>query len=150
MSAGESLVRAYFAACSRGDVPGVVASFTPDAVVWDTNHAPVRGAAAIGEFYARVREARRGATWHVDTYVGDGDAAAVEWTMLVPGEPGRGGEPGAPVAVRGSEHYAFADGRIAEIRQYWTARRDDPATGLRGFPYDEDPRFTSPELPPRA
>ncbi|TQM02119.1 nuclear transport factor 2 family protein [Pseudonocardia kunmingensis] len=131
---GEGLVRAYFAACSRGDVVGVAASFCPDAVVYDTNHRPVRGPEAIAAFFAKVRERWDGATWHVDTFVGDGRTAAVEWTMLVRRD-------GATVPVRGSEHYEFADGRIRQIRQYWTHRPDDPEVGLRDYPYDEDPRF---------
>ncbi|HYH33234.1 MAG TPA: nuclear transport factor 2 family protein [Pseudonocardia sp.] len=133
----EEVVRAYFAACSRGDVAGVAASFCPDAVVYDTNHRPVRGPAAIAAFFAEVRERRSGATWHVDTFVGDGRAAAIEWTMLVPRD-------GRAVAVRGSEHYEFADGRIRQIRQYWTHRPDDPGVGLRDYPYEEDARFAAP------
>lgn len=128
------LVRDYFAACSRGDVAGVAGSFCPDAVVYDTNHRPVRGAEAIAAFFAKVRDRSGGATWHVDTYVGDEHAAAIEWTMLVPGD-------GETVAVRGSEHYEFADGRIRQIRQYWTYDPNNPAVGLREYPYDEDPRF---------
>jgi ketosteroid isomerase-like protein len=131
----ETLVRAYFAACSRGDREAVAASFRPDAVVYDTNHRPVRGAAAIADFFAKVRDRWQGATWHVDTFVGDASAAAAEWTMLVT-------HGGATVAVRGSEHYEFADGRIRQIRQYWTHHPDDPAAGLRDYPYAEDPRFT--------
>jgi ketosteroid isomerase-like protein len=130
----EALVRAYFAACSRGDTAGVSASFCPDAVVYDTNHHPVRGPDAIAAFFAKVRERWDGATWHVDTFVGDGRTAAIEWTMLVR-------HAGRAVAVRGSEHYEFADGRIRQIRQYWTYHQDDPASGLRDYPYEEDARF---------
>lgn len=128
------LVLDYFAACSRGDVDGVTASFCEDAVVYDTNHAPVRGAEAIGRFFARVYADKQGATWHVDTFLGDEEHAASEWTMV-----DRSGD--VPVAVRGSEHYAFRGGRISEVRQYW---RYDPARpgGLRDFPYDTDARFT--------
>lgn len=136
MSSTEELVRSYFAACSCGDAAAVAASFCTDAVIYDTNHDPVRGAEGIGRFFGKVRERWRGATWHVDTFVGDGKRAAVEWTMLVE----RGGE---TVPVRGSEHYEFADGRIRQIRQYWTYDPDGPGVGLRDYPYQDDARFAS-------
>ncbi|WP_246631182.1 nuclear transport factor 2 family protein [Pseudonocardia nigra] len=132
----EALVRAYFAACSRGDVAAVAGSFCADAAVYDTNHRPARGAAAIGDFYAKVRDRWRGATWHVDTFVGDGTAAAAEWTMLVERD-------GATVPVRGSEHYEFADGRIRQIRQYWTHDPGAVRTELREYPYGDDARFVT-------
>lgn len=128
------IVEKYFQACTQGDADAIAASFCRDAVVYDTNHRPIVGAAAIGRFYVKVREQWAGASWHVDTYVGEGTAAAAEWTMLVPGA-------GNPCAVRGSEHYEFRDGRIQQIRQYWTYDADRVATGLRDYPYAEDDRF---------
>ncbi|MCW2665628.1 MAG: Major Facilitator Superfamily [Frankiales bacterium] len=129
------IVEKYFHACTHGDADAIAASFCQDAVVYDTNHRPVVGAADIGRFYVKVREQWAGASWHVDTFVGEGSAAAAEWTMLVPGE-------GTPSAVRGSEHYEFRDDRIQQIRQYWTYDADRLATGLRDYPYAEDDRFT--------
>ena len=129
------LVLAYFAACSMGDADGIAAAFCDDAVIYDTNHRPVRGADAIGRFYRHVREQRQGASWHIDTFLGDGQRGASEWTMLDPS----GSE---PVAVRGSEHYEFRDGRIGQIRQYWRYDPDWAGTGLRDFPYEQDTRFT--------
>ena len=122
-------IRAYFAACTGGTAEDIAAQFTPDAVIFDTNVGPVRGAATIGTFWAGVREHWQGAAWAVDSVVAEGDAAAIEWTMT-----GRGRE-GRPFAMRGSEHYAFVDGRIAEIRQYWTFDRDRLDTGLLDYPY---------------
>ena len=129
------LVLDYFAACSRGDTEAVIASFVDDAVVYDTNHRPVRGAVEIGRFFARVYADKKGATWHVDTFLGDGAHAASEWTMV-----DRSGE--EPVAVRGSEHYEFRDGRISQVRQYWRSDPARPGAGLRDYPYDQDVRFT--------
>lgn len=130
------LVDRYFAACSGGDAEAVTACFHDDAVVYDTNHPPVRGAAAIGEFYAKARRRWEGAVWRVDTFVGDGSGhCASEWSMEAPR---------AGAVVRGSEHYEIHDGRIAEIRQYWTYRRESPDTGLQGFDYDAEPRFWTP------
>lgn len=136
-----SLVEDYFAACTRGDAAAVAASFTDDAVVYDTNHRPVVGAEEIGRFYATVREQWAGASWHVDTFVGDQDRAAAEWTMVVRSGP-------EPAAVRGSEHYDFRDGRISQIRQYWTYRPDRVETGLRDYPYSSDGRFTEQAATP--
>lgn len=136
MHPSHELVLGYFAACTRGDSAGIAASFCDDAVVYDTNHRPVQGAAEIGRFYAQVREQRGGASWHVDTFLGDEQHAASEWTMLDPS----GDE---PVAVRGSEHYDFRDGRISQIRQYWRYDPSRPGAGLRDYPYARDARFTA-------
>ncbi len=132
------LVHAYFDACTRGDLEGIRASFCDDAVVYDTTHRPVRGAEGIAAFYVKVRQRWGQAAWYVDTFVGDAQAAAIEWTMLVPHR-------GKTCAVRGSEHYTFRDGRIAQIRQYWTFDPEQVETGLRDFPYAGDPRFAPVE-----
>jgi uncharacterized protein (TIGR02246 family) len=134
----QQLVRSYFAACTSGDADAVARHFTEDAVVYDLNHEPVRGATTIAEFFRRIRERWQGAVWEVNTYLEDADAAAIEWTM-------RGVGPAGPFVVRGSEHYEFADGAIRQIRQYWAFDRDDPSTGLRSYPYDEDARFSAQE-----
>jgi len=135
MTMTREVVDRYFAACSRGDTAAIVASFCDDAVVYDTNHRPVSGATDIGAFYTGVRRDRERASWHVDTFLGDEHGAAAEWTML-------DRRTGGTVAVRGSEHYEFRDGRISQIRQYWTYDPDRPGSELRGYPYAEDPRFT--------
>ncbi|TCP56435.1 ketosteroid isomerase-like protein [Tamaricihabitans halophyticus] len=127
-------VEEYFAACTRGDPAAVRAQFQPDAVVYDLNHAPVWGAEAIGEFYARVWARWDGASWEVNTFVAQEDVAAAEWTM-------RGVSSGTPFVVRGSEHYEFQDGLISQIRQYWHYDRIDPGIGLRDYPYATDERF---------
>ncbi len=121
-------IEAYFRACSEGTADDIASHFTRDAVVFDTNHPPVRGAATIGGFWAKVRDRWEGAVWLVDTCVSDGDTAAIEWTMT--GRSAHG-----DFAVRGSEHYRFEDDRIAEIRQYWTFDREKLDTGLVDFPY---------------
>lgn len=130
------IVERYFAACSAGDVQAVIDCFTDDAVVYDTNVPPVRGPRAIAEFFAKVRRRWEGAVWRVDTFVGDDTGhCASEWSMYAPG---------ASAVVRGSEHYDLRDGKISEIRQYWTFRPESPETGLQGFDYDTDPRFWTP------
>lgn len=42
-------IRAYFESCNSGDSAEVAAHFSPDAIIYDTNHKPVRTAAGIGE-----------------------------------------------------------------------------------------------------
>lgn len=133
----EALIRGYFAACSGGDPATVAAHFTADAIVYDVNHRPVRGAAAIGEFYARVRSQWGGAVWEVNTFVGTGSGegpAAIEWTM-------RGQQGGRDFAFRGSEHYALRGGCIHQIRQYWRFLPQELNTGLVDYPYAEDDCF---------
>ena len=122
------LIERYFAACSEGTADDIAACFAADAVVYDTNHKPIRGGAEIGAFWCRTRERWDGARWYVDSCVSEGDAAAIEWTMT-------GMLDGARFTLRGSEHYRVTDARIAEIRQYWTFDRDRLDTALVDFPY---------------
>lgn len=128
------LLERYFAACSKGWVDDVTDCFTEDAVIYDTNHAPVVGREAIGRFWEKIAATWSGATWELHTYLGGDERAATEWSMH--GQAG-----GCPFTVRGSEHYDFVDGRIAQIRQYWTFDPESPGSELVGFPYDSDPRF---------
>ena len=122
-------IDAYFLACSEGSADDIASHFTADAVVFDTNHSPVRGAATIGAFWAKVRDRWDGAAWFVDTFIGDGDTAAIEWTMI-------GKAPQGEFTMRGSEHYRFEAGKIAEIRQYWTFDPEKHDTSLVDFPYE--------------
>jgi len=124
-------IGAYFQACSTGEADDIGAHFTDDAVIWDTNLAPCRGADAIGAMWVKVRQRWGGAVWTVDTAVTDGVTAAIEWTMT-------GTEPREqrPFVFHGSEHYTFRDSLIAEIRQYWTFDPDRLDTGLVDWPYD--------------
>ena len=135
MSTNADLVRRYFEACNGADAGGIAACFCDDAVIYDTNHAPVRGSDEIGAFWADVRSGWSEVRWDIDTMADGGDAVAIEWTMS-------GLRKGRPISIRGSEHYGFRDGRIAELRQYWTSGPD--AVGLVDFSYATDGRFTRP------
>lgn len=136
-----TLIESYFTACSAGDADKVADHFVPDAAVFDTNHPPVRGAAEIGRFYAAVARRYGGARWHVDTFVdAGGGRCASEWTMTAPS---------VAAVVRGSEHYEVADGRITQIRQYWTYDRETMDTELLGFPYADNGWTATNALAPR-
>lgn len=126
-------ITAYFSACGEGTADDIAAHFAPRAVVYDTNVRPARGPDDIATMWVKVRERWNGARWTVDSFVGDADGAAIEWTMT-------GTDPisSRRFAFRGSEHYAFEDTRIAEIRQYWTFDPDTLDTGLVDYPYDPE------------
>lgn len=129
----EARILAYFASCNTDDAAGIAAHFTDEAVIYDTNHPPVRTAAGIGRFWDKVRVRWEGAVWSVDRVVTDGETAAIEWGMAGTGHDG-------PFRFRGSEHYAFEGDRIAEIRQYWIFDTDRLDTGLVDYPYtDQEP-----------
>lgn len=124
----ETLVRRYNQACSVGSVDDVMAFFTPDAVIYDLNHPPVRGREAIGTFWGRIRAKWGGAVWETDSVMASGLMAAAEWTM-------RGTAAAGPFAFHGVDVFVATDsGLLAEVRQYW---RFDPGSdsGLVGFPY---------------
>ncbi len=126
-------VRAYFEACNRGDPAALAVHFTTDAVIYDTNIAPMRGRDAIAAGWAAIAAKWGGATWSVDSVVAaaDGSVAAIEWSMA-----GTDPRSGQPFVFRGSEHYRFDGTLIAEIRQYWTFDRDRLDSGLIGYPYE--------------
>ena len=152
-AAGEiaACIEGYFSACTSGDADAVARHFTEDAVVYDTNHAPVRGAEVIGRFWSRIAAKWQGASWHCERLVTDGETAAIEWmmsgTMAASRRSAGGAEAGQPFAVRGSEHYDFGTdsetgGRlISEIRQYWTFDLDHPSSELVDYPYGEPGRL---------
>jgi hypothetical protein len=126
------LIRAYFASCNSGTPEQIAAHFTDDAVIYDTNHAPVRSSVGIGRFWEKIRAQWQGAVWAVDRVVSDGETAAIEWHMAGQGERGR-------FVFRGSEHYRFEGPLIDEIRQYWTFDTSRSDTGLVGYPYPDQP-----------
>ncbi|MGH1489936.1 MAG: nuclear transport factor 2 family protein [Acidimicrobiales bacterium] len=128
----EHLIRAYFESCNVGTPDQIAAHFTADAIIYDTNHPPVKTAAGIGSFWEKVRAQWQGAVWAVDRVISDGETAAIEWNMSGQGDRGR-------FVFRGSEHYAFEDQLIAEIRQYWNFDRSSLDTGLVDYPYSELP-----------
>lgn len=133
MEHGERIAR-YFEACSVGGAADIAAHFTPDAVIYDTNLDPFRGAPAIGAAWVKIRTDWLGARWAVDSVVAEGDNAAIEWSMT-----GTDPRTGDAFVFRGSEHYRLVDGLIDEIRQYWTFDRSRLTTGLRGYPYPAPP-----------
>ena len=144
---------AYFTACGEGSAADIASHFTPDAVIYDTNLRPARGAEAIGAMWVKVRQRWGGATWHVDSFIGATESAghpdpgpvgsqqvaAIEWSMYGTA-PATGEAAPRPFVFRGSEHYRFApdadDLLIAEIRQYWTFDPTTLDTGLVDYPYD--------------
>ncbi|MEM7467884.1 MAG: nuclear transport factor 2 family protein [Pseudomonadota bacterium] len=128
-------IETYFDACSTGSVEDVTENFTSDAIIYDTNHEPVRGAENIGRFWSKIQERWQGATWYVNSCLMEADKAAIEWTMT-------GTTSSGPFTVRGSEHYRFVDGRIDQIRQYWSFDSENLDTSLVGFPYSSDPGQT--------
>ena len=127
-------IRSYFEACSSGSSEAVANHFTDSAVIYDTNHSPIMSSAAIGEFWSQIHQKWVGARWVVEQVIETIDSAAIEWVMS-------GEAYGRPFQIRGSEHYEFEGGLIAEIRQYWTFDPKSPGGGLISYPYGEPDRL---------
>lgn len=121
--------------CGEGSAADIAAHFTADAVIFDTNVRPIRGAAEIGDMWVTVRDRWIGARWSVDSFVGDASGAAIEWSMT-----GTDPKTNDAFVFRGSEHYRFVDSLIDEIRQYWTFDPSDLTTELVGYDYEESAR----------
>ncbi|MEL7209656.1 MAG: nuclear transport factor 2 family protein, partial [Actinomycetota bacterium] len=136
-------IEAYFLACGEGSVDDIAAHFTPDAVIYDTNLRPARGADAIGRMWVKVRDRWGGARWSVDSVIeGVGSpgasVAAIEWSMT-----GCDLERDRPFIFRGSEHYRFERTLISEIRQYWTFDPERLDTHLIDYDYTDKPNSNS-------
>ena len=127
------LIKAYIESCGEGTAADIGSHFAEDAVIFDTNVRPIRGAEQIGEMWVSVRERWGGAQWAVDSVIAAGDVAAIEWSMT-----GIDPDTQRQFTFRGSEHYRFVDSLIDEIRQYWTFDRAQLDTGLVGFDYGEE------------
>ena len=128
-------IETYFEACGGGSAEDIASHFISGATIYDSNIRPITGNSAIGEMWVTVRERWQGARWHVDSFVGDADGAAIEWSMT-----GTDPSSGRAFVFRGSEHYLFErvdENLIAEIRQYWTFDPDQLDTGLLGFSYPD-------------
>jgi ketosteroid isomerase-like protein len=126
----ETIAR-YHDACSAGDAEAIAALCSERVVHYftDPTTPPVRGAEHLGRYWRKVRRLRR-ARWRLErVLVGDGDDAAIEWTLLADGPDGR------RTALHGTEWYRFEGGLIAEIRAYFNPSPD--GGGLAGFPYRE-------------
>ena len=139
MTTHEDRIRSYFAACSSGSKDEVARHFTEDAVIYDTNHAPIVSAENIGNFWVQIHTKWTGANWVVERVVEDEKSAAIEWCM-------DGEHQGNKFEVRGSEHYQFHDTLIAEIRQYWIFDSSSPGGGLIDYPYGQPNRLGSRDV----
>lgn len=118
----------YFADCNLSNSRRIGSHFTEDAAVYDLNHEPIRGRENIGAFWVNARERWGGAVWIVESLVEGNMTAAIEWAMV-------GGEDVNDILFRGSEHYSFHSGLIAEIRQYWIFPGRASVSQLRGYAY---------------
>ena len=127
-------IRSYFEACSSGSSEEVAMYFTEDAVIYDTNHSPIVGSAAIGKFWSQIYAKWVGAKWTVERVIETTNSAAIEWRM-------EGEATGVAFQIHGSEHYEFRENLIAEIRQYWTFDPESPGGGLIEYPYAEPDRL---------
>jgi ketosteroid isomerase-like protein len=125
------LIRRYYDACSSGDVEALRATVSEDVVHYflapNRGSAPVAGGEHLANYWRKVQALIDG-RWVVDSIVGEGDEAVIEWTLFWRPDPDA-----ARVATRGAEWYRFADGRIAEIRAYYQQRGS--SSELEGFDY---------------
>jgi len=126
-----ALIRRYYDGCSTGEVAAMLATLDENVVHYflapNPGSKPLRGAVHLANYWRKIQRLFE-ARWVVDSIIGEGDEAVIEWTMFHTPKPG-----GARVALRGAEFYRFANGRIAEIRGYYN--QIDRSTELEGFDY---------------
>ncbi len=120
-------VRGYYAALNSGDADAVAAWFCDDAVHYYTRLGPHVGAREIGE-HAAMAVAHLDAQWILEHGIEQGDECVIEWTMLWTDS-----KRGERRLDRGTEWFAFRDGKIAEVRAYHHGGPKNPSGDLLGF-----------------
>lgn len=132
-TANARTVVAYMNACNTGDLAALERAFAEDVVAYFIDRAPVRGRAALAQFWAKVHR-MTGACWTCDCVVAEGDRVVVEWTERWTPKDATG-----PVMSRGVDLFELRDGVIAEIRQYHRpgALPWSQAFEMQDYPYAE-------------
>jgi len=103
-------------------------------------HQPAQHEPRLGPEPLPDHTGDRRTAWTVDRAMVDGDEAVIEWSMFVTFLDDR-----PPQRLRGTEWYAFQDGRIAEVRAYYRWIPGEPISELGGFPYAERAYPNGPE-----
>ena len=122
MGARADHVRSYYDALNGGDADAVAGHFTGDAVHWYTRRPPSVGAAQIGE-HTRLAVEHLHAVWTIEHLVEGADEVVIEWSMAWDHPTS-----GERCLDRGAEFLAFRDGRICEVRAYYS--RDGDLVGF--------------------
>ncbi len=100
----KSVVRAWVEAFNRGDVEGIAALYSEDAVNHQVAEASVEGRTAIREMFVREFSAAE-MTCIVENLFEDGEWAILEWRD--------------PLGLRGCGFFHVVDGKIRFQRGYW-------------------------------
>lgn len=120
-------IRGYYEALNRGDSDEVASFFCDDAVHYYTRLGPHESAETIGEHTKLAVELLEG-QWFIENAIEDGEQAVIEWTMTW-----RDPESGERRLDRGTEWFAFREGRIAEVRAYHHSGPKNRSGDLLGF-----------------
>jgi len=110
-------ITAYFDATRRMDQAAWVGCFATDAESHDPVGAPpIRGHAALGQFFAGIVGLVESIALWEDLVSGSGNELAVTWTMVGRGKNGRA------FRFRGVDVFQLdARGKIRSLRGYWPA-----------------------------
>jgi hypothetical protein len=105
-------IETYYLGCNARDFDLMVSTFVDDVVHYFVDHAPVRGAQGLANYWCKVAP-KTAATWAVDHAIVAEPEAVIEWSM-----PWTPPVTGAAEVLRGTEWFVFTNGKIAEIRSY--------------------------------
>lgn len=125
------LIQAYYDGCNRQDAALLRSVLAPDVEHYTTDMERVSGVEPLIAFFCSFAPAVK-AHWMIDHCLVQEPEAVIEWTMRW--HPTRAGAE----LKRGAEWYVFEDGRIKEIRAYYTNPHAKPnlaRASLKGFDY---------------
>lgn len=122
-------IRKYYDGCNKADVEKMMSTFTRDVAHYFTGYPPVIGASELAKYWSKFQLGGRTTLWTVDHAISEGNEAVIEWTMKTTA-PGS-----TPAVLRGTEWYVFRDGKIAEIRAYYSRVHGVAVSQLEGYPY---------------
>lgn len=125
-----AVVLKYFDGCNTGDLDELLSTLDPDVIHYflPAQFKSIQGAQHLAKYWRKFK-LMLDPTWKIDHILAQRDEVVSEWSCRwTPQSTGK------RLMMRGSEWYRIREGRIAEVRAYFSYS-DDVDTELTGFPY---------------
>jgi len=126
------VVRKYFDGCNSGDVEVLMSTLTEDVRHYflSPSFPPIFNSTHLANYWRKYKQVLD-PIWAIDRLIASGDEVVNEWSCLwTPPDSTR------RVMTRGTEWYVMRDGRIAEVRAYFSSDAESNSE-LASFPYEE-------------
>jgi hypothetical protein len=125
-----SVVLKYFDGCNTGNLEDLLGTLDPNVIHYflPEQFKPIQGAQHLAKYWRKFKNVLN-PVWKIDHIIAQDDEVASEWSCCWTPEG-----TSLCLMMRGSEWYVMREGRIAEVRAYYSYS-DKFNTELTGFPY---------------